>query len=126
MKNNTYGFTLIELLVVIAIIGVLAATLIPNILSSQRRAYDTLALSCANALNKANAIYRVDRGLNAPYPEASILYGTTELENEYGTSSCRGVDIASNVTPSGFIYTIQHPQGSHIYVSDADGARMLP
>lgn len=60
MKFNLAGFTLIELLVVIAIIGVLALIMIPGLLASQRRSYDTGARMCAKSLQTAEAISQVD------------------------------------------------------------------
>ncbi|MFC6661857.1 type II secretion system protein [Deinococcus multiflagellatus] len=55
-----YGFTLIELLLSIAIIGTLASIMLPNLLTAQKRSYDTGARMCAKSLQTAQAISMVD------------------------------------------------------------------
>jgi general secretion pathway protein G len=59
------GFTLIELLVVLVIIGVLAALVVPNVLSRADDARTTAARADINNLMQALKLYKLD---NQRYP----------------------------------------------------------
>lgn len=66
-RTASRGFTLIEILVVIVILGVLAALIVPNVISRPDEARVTVAKSDIASIMSALKLYRLD---NQRYPSA--------------------------------------------------------
>ena len=62
-RKSTKAFTLIEMLIVIVIIGILAAALVPRLVSVQGRARDTKRKADLSQIGTALAIYKTDNSL---------------------------------------------------------------
>ena len=117
MRNRkTQGFTLIELLIVIAIIGILAAVLIPNLLSARTRAFDTAAQSCAKGIATAAEIHQID--------EANYDFDAAFVQAN-GGNACTA-DITVTGWPTGtnnttYSVTVQHTQSSQTFTVTPSG-----
>ena len=70
-SRHQAGFTLIEIMVVVVILGVLAALVVPNIMSRPDQAKVTVAQTDIKAISSALEMYRLDNG-NYPSSEQGL------------------------------------------------------
>lgn len=127
------GFTLIELLIAIAIVAILIAIAIPNLVATQRRAYDNASMSCANALARAVRIYRIDHPTSSEVPGVDELYGNAEKDEFYGTNTCSevaaksGSVVSGSAAPDGqYEFTVKHAEGRTTYLLTPRGIETQP
>ena len=100
------GFTLIEILVVIVILGVLAALIVPNVISRPDEARATVARSDIAAIMSALKLYRLD---NQRYPSAEQGLAALVARPEQPP-------IPSNWKPGGYLEKLAKDPWGHPYV----------
>ena len=91
-RSAARGFTLIEIMVVVVIIGLLAAVIVPNVVSKVDEARVTRAKADISAIESALTIFRLD---NSKYPTTE--QGLTALTTQPTDPSIR------NWRPGGYL-----------------------
>lgn len=107
------GISLIEILIVVAIIGILAAAVVPNLMSRPDEARVVAAKQDLSALSQALALYRMD----------NLSYPTQEQGLQALVSKPVMDPIPGNWKPGGYLRRLpQDPWGGdYLYLVSPDG-----
>lgn len=103
------GFTLIELMIVVVIVGILAAIIVPLLLSRVERAKYSEGKAIASQIATATRAYGAEFGLisDAPDLETDLGFKSNELDAKYFKQINMSVTNASVNTGTGTMsYTI--------------------
>lgn len=112
--HRAAGFTLIEILIVVVILGILGATILPNIMSSPDKARVQAAKTDLRSISNALDLYRLD---NFDYP--STDQGLEALVTRPST--------AKNWNPEGYLKkSPEDPwENAYIYTNNGRGFELL-
>ena len=107
------GFTLIEIMVVVVILGVLAALVVPNIMSRPDQAKVTVAQADVNAVASSLEMYRLDNG----------FYPSTEQGLEGLVREPTGNPEPRSWNPDGYLKKIPQDPWGNPYQYDQPGTK---
>ena len=107
------GFTLIEIMVVVVILGVLAALVVPNIMSRPDQAKVTVAQADVKAVASSLEMYRLDNG----------FYPSTEQGLEALVREPTGSPEPRNWNPDGYLKKIPQDPWGNPYQYDQPGTQ---
>ncbi|CAN2041526.1 Tfp pilus assembly protein, major pilin [Candidatus Magnetomoraceae bacterium gMMP-15] len=119
-EQKKKGLTLVELMIVIAIIGILAAITIPNLLSYQKRTYDSAALSEARNFYNTALAYLGTKGTGITLDVSDGAFPTGFVKNddiEYSGSITYNDDGTTTGT-----MTFSHTKSNSTFTLNGDGS----
>ena len=114
-RSRQSGFTLIEIMVVVVILGVLAALVIPNIVSRPDQAKVAVAQADIKAIASAMEIYRLDNG----------VYPTTEQGLEALVREPAEEPLPRNWNRDGYLKKLPRDPWGNPYQYEQPGSQNL-
>ena len=93
MQQRQRGFTLIEIMVVVVILGILAALVVPQVMSRPDQAKVTVAKGDIKAIAAALDMYKLD----------NFAYPSTQQGLEALIKQPSGTPVAKNWNPQGYL-----------------------
>ena len=107
------GFTLIEIMVVVVILGVLAALVIPNIMSRPDQAKAAAAQADLKAVSSSLELYRLDNG----------AYPTTDQGLDALVVQPESEPLARNWNPDGYLKRVPKDPWGRPYQYEMPGVK---
>ncbi len=115
VSGGQSGFTLIEIMVVVVILGVLAAIVVPNIMSRPDQAKVTVANADVKAIASSLEMYRLDNG----------FYPSTDQGLEALVREPSGNPEPRNWNPDGYLKKLPQDPWGNAYQYEQPGTKNI-